>query len=151
MQTFLPLPDLRASAAALDPDRLGNQFYREGLTLLRGKWPNHPASRMWRGHGVWLARYLLACAIELRKRGRAYPAHEDEVLARLEDFRRAGEADPPPWFGLPAFHAAHRSQLLLKRPDWYGRFGWADPPGLPYLWPDGVAAPPKSGKSAARG
>jgi hypothetical protein len=41
----------------------------------------------------------------------------------------------PPWWGDPAFHASHRSNLLRKDPVWYGQFGWAEPPDLPYVWP----------------
>lgn len=57
MQTFLPYADFDESARALDPKRLGNQVYRECLTLIRGGWPNHPASRMWRGYECALACY----------------------------------------------------------------------------------------------
>ena len=57
MQTFLPYPDFAKSARVLDPSRLGNQFYREGLTLLRGKWPNHPASKMWADHAPGSGAY----------------------------------------------------------------------------------------------
>jgi len=72
MQTFLPLPDLGASVHCLDPSRLGNQVYREGMTLIRGGWPNHPASRMWKGYKTALACYLLSGLEELSQRGRYY-------------------------------------------------------------------------------
>ena len=54
MQTFLPYPDDRASAADLDDRRLGKQRV-ETLQILRALtwrtygWQNHPAVRMWRG------------------------------------------------------------------------------------------------------
>lgn len=131
MQTFLPYPDFAQSAQCLDPSRLGNQFYREGLTLLRGKWRNHPASRMWRGYAYHLGLYLLACAAELERRGRHYPKHVAEVRARVE----GQDPTPPTWLGDSAFHAAHRSNLLRKDPVWYGRFGWSEPDNLPYIWP----------------
>ena len=41
----------------------------------------------------------------------------------------------PPWLGTESLHASHRSNLLRKDPDWYGRFGWTEPPDLPYIWP----------------
>lgn len=49
----------------------------------------------------------------------------------------AEEPDPeyPFWFGDPAFHAAHRSNLLRKNPQWYGQFGWTEPNDLEYMWP----------------
>ena len=144
MQTFLPYPDFHHSAHVLDPKRLGNPFYREGLTLLRGKWQNHPASKMWRGHESWLCLYLLACHHELEARGLYYPHHAEEVLATM-----AGLPDQPqpPWLGNEQFHSRHRAVLLYKDPEWYGQFDWQeDPQGkgedgrYPYIWPLGVAA-----------
>lgn len=132
MQTFLAYPDFREAARVLDPSRLGNQFYREGLTLLRGRWPRHPAAKMWAGHAFALGQYLLACHAELAARGRQYPHHVAEVRAIMA---AAPHQRPPAWLGEPAFHAAHRSNLLRKDPDWYGRFGWAEPADLPYIWP----------------
>jgi hypothetical protein len=41
----------------------------------------------------------------------------------------------PPWWGDERLHASHRSNLLRKDPAHYGRFGWAEPPDLPYFWP----------------
>lgn len=136
MQTFLPYANFTESARVLDNKRLGNQFYREGLTLLRGKWANHPASKMWRGHRAVLAAYLLACSNELANRGRLYPKHVKEVMNTLAACS-SDEFELPPWLGDEAFHAAHRSNLLRKDPEWYGQFGWAEPDNLPYIWPKG--------------
>lgn len=136
MQTFLPYPDFAESARCLDDKRLGNQFYREGLTLLRGKWLNHPASKMWRGHRYALALYLLACGLELQRRGRDYPNHLEEVQDAIAHELLAGNVRmSPKWLGDPDFHAAHRSNLLRKDPEWYEQFGWAEPADLPYIWP----------------
>lgn len=132
MQTFLPLPDFRQSMACLDPSRLGNQVYREGLTLLRGGWPNHPACKMWRNHKPALALYLWCGLEELAKRGRHYDHHRAELL---QHFTPGVGVDAPPWLGDPAFHAAHRSNLLRKNPVWYGKFGWTEPHDLEYIWP----------------
>ncbi len=135
MQTFLPYEDFPMCASRLDPTRLGNQFYREGLTLLRGGWPNHPAARMWMGHRWWLACYLDACGRELRVRGFDYPEHLLEV--RKAKTRFAGrEWKRPWWLGDPYLHASHRSNLLRKDPHWYGQWGWTEPDNLPYMWPD---------------
>lgn len=132
MQTFLAYADYAKSAAVLDPSRLGNQFYREGLTILRGGWPNHPVSKMWRGYRYHLCLYLLACFEELRQRGRYYPKHAREVMSVLAESEVTGA---PSWLGDPAFHASHRSNLLRKDPVWYGQFGWTEAPDLPYVWP----------------
>ena len=135
MQTFLPLPDLRASARVLDNSRLGNQCYRETLTLLNGGWRNHPASKMWRGYEGGLCRYGLALVDEMEERGRWRP----EVIDRWRSFYDTSlhglTPDLPPWFGNPAFHASHRSNLLRKDPDWYSQWGWEEGPDLEYIWP----------------
>jgi hypothetical protein len=73
MQTFLPHPDYFESMRCLDKSRLGNQVWREGITLIRGGWPNHPASKMWRGHEYHLGLYLLAGVEALKERGKDYP------------------------------------------------------------------------------
>lgn len=133
MQTFLPLPSYRDSVRVLDPRRLGNQVYREAMTLIRGGWPNHPASKMWRGHRDQLILYALAGIDELRVRGREYPVIEQELQTLLESEVSTKE---PSWLGDDAFHASHRSNLLRKDPVWYGQFGWSEPSDLPYIWPD---------------
>jgi hypothetical protein len=48
----------------------------------------------------------------------------------------------PLWLGDPAVHAGYRSNLLRKDPEHYGRFGWSEPPDLPYVWPVAVARDP---------
>ena len=132
MQTFLPYPSFTESMACLDDSRLGNQVYREGITLLRGGWPNHPASKMWRGYEGALAKYLWAGCLELQKRGRDYSGRDWFELIRTH-----GPDDPldPPWLGDPAFHASHRSNLLRKDSVWYGKYGWTEPHDLEYVWP----------------
>jgi hypothetical protein len=45
-----------------------------------------------------------------------------------------GKIAYPEWFSRKNFHAAHRSHLLHKDPEYYGQFGWQEKPDLPYLW-----------------
>jgi hypothetical protein len=135
VQTFLPYPDFAASAAALDDVRLGKQrveAYQIVRTLLgiTSGWRHHPAVRMWRGHTDALIDYGVAMCAEWTARARA-----DTVHAKLLQHRTATEADLPPWLGTEPLHASHRSNLLRKDPEWYGRFGWIEPPDLPYMWP----------------
>jgi len=40
----------------------------------------------------------------------------------------------PPWLGDEALHRSHRSALLRKDPEYYGRF-FDEPLDLPYVWP----------------
>lgn len=111
---------------------MGNQAYREGKTLLNGGWKNHPASKMWNGYHKALAKYILACFKELSKRGRHYQSHIDEVTKIMDSLPDTGN---PPWLGNEGFHKSHRSNLLKKNPEWYGKFGWTEENNLPYVWP----------------
>lgn len=163
MQTFLPYGDFAASAAVLDPKRLGKQRV-EVLQLLNtflpGRaltgWRLHPARIMWEGHTAALAHFgVVVCdrwislgfadtcrgkilAVSFRLEG---ASSEGEALAvqLAERYVRAMKGEErgflPFWFGDEAFHGAHRSNLLRKDPSWYGRFGWTEPPDLPYVWP----------------
>lgn len=132
MQTFLPLPDYLESMRCLDKSRLGNQVWREGLTLIRGGWKNHPASKMWKGHEFHLGLYLLAGCDILKERGKDYPDVRSKIQIEMEKFENTGA---PRWIGNNDFHASHRSALLRKNPTWYGQFRWTESPDLPYVWP----------------
>ena len=146
MQTFLPFPDLAASAAALDDRRLGKQRV-EALQILNALlvpghgYRHHPAARMWRGWEPALAAYGLAICAEWVSRGRADTCAV-KIAERLgapvpswDELAAAGEV--PAWIGDPDFHAAHRSNLVRKVPAYYRlRFGDV-PDDLPYVWPVG--------------
>lgn len=137
MQTFLPVPDFAECARILDNARLGKQRVEayqiirtlDGVT--RG-WRNHPAVRMWRGHEPALLAYGVAICDEWDRRG--YP---DTVRGKMaEHLREEGHPVPLPlWLGDEALHASHRSNLLRKDPEFYGKYGWGEPPDLPYVWP----------------
>lgn len=137
MQTFLAYADFAKSAAVLDWKRLGNQCYRECKTLLNGGWKNHPASKMWKGYEYALCLYGLALANEMEARA---PRWKPEVVQRWQDYyttesRKYPDTGMPPWLGRADFHAAHRSNLLRKDRDYYGKFGWTEPDNLEYVWP----------------
>jgi hypothetical protein len=140
MQVFLPYPDLEKSVKCLDPKRLGNQVYRECLTLIRGGWKNHPCAKMWKGLEGWLAVYALFGLEELEKRGKSYPHHVKTVQNILEQHSMG--IVPPEWFGDERLHSSHRAALLYKNYEWYSKFGWKESPAipdekgrLPYFWP----------------
>ena len=132
MQTFLPLARLD-SIKYLDTKRLGNQVWREGYTLIQGKWANHPARKMWAGHEFALAEYCLYGLEELARRGRYYNKWVDYFLSCMDHFPDTGL---PWWFGEEKLHSSHRAALLLKDPEWYGQFGWTEEPGMEYWWPN---------------
>jgi hypothetical protein len=130
MQTFLPYPDFERSAQVLDYRRLGKQRVeaRQILNALAGRtkgWINHPAVRMWRGHETALKAYYNTMVEEWIRRGYNNTMTKEKVDPGW---------NPPPWLN-KAFCAAHRSNLLRKDPEFYGRLGWSEPDDLPYLWP----------------
>lgn len=131
MQVFCPYPDFDQSVQCLDNQRLGNQIYRECLTLIRGGWPNHPASKIWANHKRALAAYSLAGLRELARRGRHYPHH-------VATFQRFYDSEPdtgmPDLIGWEPFHISHQSNLLRKNPQHYRKFFLDVPDNLPYVW-----------------
>ncbi len=130
MQTFLPLPDFAQSLLTLDQKRLGNQR-REALTLARGGWRNHPASKMWRGYEYALCYYgLIACRLWVRLGFKDNTTQE--FLKLLKEYPNTGF---PPWVGNNNFHISHQSNLLRKNPDHYRRFFPNVPDDLSYIWP----------------
>lgn len=147
MQTFLPLPSFKESAAVLDNKRLGKQRVECKQILLclglpvgehvpkKAGWRNHPAVRMWAGYEVQLAAYSAVMCREWRRRG-----FRDTLLVQFlaiwhELASGCERICYPPWFGDTDFHASHRSNLLRKDFEHYSQFGWVEPIDLPYLWP----------------
>lgn len=149
MQTFMPYPSVRMTAACLDYRRLGKQRVecKQILQALgvqigpdrpkKSSWARHPATRMWKGHENVLLCYAIAICDEWIARGYRDTLRQqfmDALSARLE----AGEYSPggvPYWLGEDEFHETHRSNLLRKDPEHYGQFGWTEPNDLEYVWP----------------
>ena len=119
MQTFLPYDDFVLSLDCLDYRRLGKQRV-EAMQLLnamkreKGGWINHPATKMWRGYEKALT---------------------DKNTMKIVDVGELNDDDYPPWFGNEKIHASHRSNLLRKNPEFYGKYGWTEPDNLEYIWP----------------
>lgn len=134
MQTFLPVASFVDSAKILDYRRLGKQRVEADQilsTLLIGKsgWSNHPAVKMWRGYEIGLALYRDTMIKEWISRG-----YRNTMPLAL-DYSSKIIVEIPPWVGDPEFHASHRSNLLRKDPQFYGRYGWIESPDAPYVWP----------------
>lgn len=135
MQTFLPYPDFKQSAACLDGKRLGKQRVEclqiaNALLGLSTGWVNHPATKMWRGHVNELVDYAIACCDEWIKRG-----YQDTLRPRFLSWQSESEPVLPSWFGNAAYHDSHKSNLLRKSPIWYSQFNWNVPDDLDYIWP----------------
>jgi len=138
MQTFLPYPDFAQSARVLDRQRLGKQRV-EALQIMKALvtgrgWVNHPATKMWRGFECALTEYQLAICDEWVERGYKDTCALKTLELHLEHCKESEVL--PPWLGDEDFHAAHRSNLLRKAPEWYSQFGWTEPDDLPYIWPE---------------
>jgi len=135
MQVFMPYPDLEQSVRCLDPDRLGNQVYREGLSLLRGGWSNHPASKLWINYKPALAQYCIYGLRELAKRNSSPPTH----LELLHEFKRYTRYPIilPPFIGYTDFHISHQNNLIFKYPEYYAPLFNRRIPRLKpeYIWP----------------
>ncbi|MFI6039480.1 MSMEG_6728 family protein [Streptomyces sp. NPDC051315] len=149
MQTFLPYPGFTASAAALDPRRLGKQRVEalqvlRGLTVVGYGWRHHPAVRMWAGYEEALVRYGLDVCAVWTAAGRAdtcaaslvagFGARGGGAGVRTQE-QLAEDGELPPWLGDPAFHRSHRSALVRKDPAFYAPLFPDVPDDLPYVWP----------------
>ncbi|MGC9666345.1 MSMEG_6728 family protein [Planosporangium sp. 12N6] len=158
MQTFLPYPDFRASAAALDRRRLGKQRV-EALQVLRALlrhgygWKRHPAVRMWAGYEEALVRYGLEVCGVWCAAGRADTCATSILteygrpVRTQEELAAAGEL--PPWLGRADLHESHRSALVRKDPERYRPLFGDVPDDLPYVWPASDREQPSAGTGAA--
>jgi len=138
MQTFMPYTGFIESVRCLDGARLGKQRV-ECLQILnalikseKSRWANHPAVRMWAGHEGLLVIYGIAACKEWIQRG-----YRDNTMPKIADmmYRYDLNTDKPWWIGDQRFHASHRSNLLRKDHEWYGKYGWEESDDLPYFWP----------------
>ena len=137
MQVFMPYHCFIDSVGALDTRRLLNQVVNESYNIIRGKWANHPASKIWIDHRYALAQYCLAGLHELKARGainKESAKHWLMFYGRTAGQQRRNKSLPP-IIGYEPYHASHRSQLLAKAPRFYAGYGWKEEPGaLEYVW-----------------
>lgn len=134
MQTFLPYSDFSKSARCLDYRRLGKQrveayqLYRivSGVRTIGG-WINHPATKMWSGYPEALALYQNVMIDEWIDRG----------YQNTMKYLPINKIIFPWWLGKEDLHASHRSNLLKKDPEFYGRYNWTESRNLNYVWYQG--------------
>jgi hypothetical protein len=133
VQTFLPYPSFAASAACLDKRRALKQVVeaKQIIDVLEGTtqgWKNHPAVKMWAGFVPALTQYYNAFFVHC------------EAVHKI-NFNKLKYKEPPlnvkmpEWLYESRFCASHRSNLLRKKPEYYGQFGWIEPNNLEYWWP----------------
>jgi len=140
MQTFLPYPDFKKSAQCLDYRRLGKQRveakqiidllekHDDGEDISKLPWGNHPAVRMWIGYRDALIIYYNTILLEWIKRG-----YKNTMKTIIPDYNY-NQIEFPEWLGREDFHNAHKSNLLRKDKEFYGKYNWNIPDDLPYLW-----------------
>lgn len=143
MQTFLPFPDLKESAQALDMRRLGKQIEEcsqitSSLLEITDGWRNHPVTQMWRGHELQLVEFGLQCCEEWEARG----YNPRKTKARLEWLLDCAAEDAnmtkPVWFGVTGVHLEYQGLLIWKDPTYYApKFLGAEP-----VRPDEFRYPP---------
>jgi Pyrimidine dimer DNA glycosylase len=154
MQTFTPYADFDESLRTLDLKRLGKQRVEviqivRALTVPGYAWSSHPAVLMWKGYEEALGRYGLTACEVWTERG-----FGDSCAATIAaDLRAAGITEIrsyeelavtdglPPWLFDEKVQLSHRSSLLRKNPEHYGRLFPPDTPrDLDYVWPVRSAA-----------
>lgn len=145
MQTFVPFSSFTASANVLDYRRLGKQRVEckqllsslgyeivDGDLIPTGKiagWNQHPASSMWKGYELCLAEYQRIMIMEWIMRG------YNNTMVYLSADKVNTDYPSPPWLGDDRIHSSHRSNLLRKDHEFYGKFNWTEPHDMPYQWP----------------
>ncbi len=135
MQIFLPYADIEQSALVLDTQRLMKQRVEslQILNTIQGKsegWRSHPAVRMIKDYPAWLCLYSIKICQEARRRGyvdNLLPHFEKEILTYPYIIQ-------PHWLG-SYLHKTHQSNLIRKKPEFYGPKFPNIPDNLPYFWP----------------
>lgn len=129
----MPYQNTYLTAKSLDYRRLGKQRVecKQLLNALLNPnakgWKNHPAARMWRGYELALCDYYNTIVKEWIHRG----YRNNMPLINLDGLT----IKYPPWWGNEDFHRSHRSNLIRKDAEFYGK-QWPDEPAdLPYVWP----------------
>nr|WP_225954940.1 MSMEG_6728 family protein [Kibdelosporangium phytohabitans] len=145
----MPYPGFHATAAVLDPRRLGKQRVEtiqvlRALTVPGYGWRHHPAATMWAGYEEALVRYGMDICQAWCATGRRDTC-QDTLLADLRhatglhhvrtQSELADDGELPPWLGDKAFHDSHRSALVRKDAAHYRPHFPSVPDDLPYVWP----------------
>lgn len=138
MQTFLPYRDFASCAKCLDNKRLFKQVVeaKQIISCLEGtgslRWRNHPAVKMWAENVDALKGYFNACLLEWLFRGgnSSYGFLDKDYRVVWQD-----DVEMPLWFEEERVFAGYRSNLLRKKREWYGKFGWKEEDNLEYFWP----------------
>jgi hypothetical protein len=137
VQTFLPLPNYRATAQCLDYRRLGKQrieakmlleILLEGIDKSKSPWRFHPVVKMWEGSEYSLCMYgMIMCEEWIDRR------YKDTTLQFFQD-THAKLIDQPYQYLSEEIRSSHRSALLKKDYEHYKQMGWKEKPIIDYKW-----------------
>lgn len=131
VQTFLISTDFDQTAQSLDKSRLNKQLLegRQILHALAGRskgWVYHPATKMWRGHELFLHDYLTSIMVECASRGVKVDTNWAAIESVMSEFTKCS---PPDWYTdlvtADRIITSHRAQLFFKNPEHYSDF-WVD-------------------------
>lgn len=137
LQTFLPYSDFKKTAECLDYKRLGKQRVEAKqiiniiMHIKNGKdpsdiaWGNHPVVYLWYDYLPALIEYYNVIVKEWISRG---------YKNNMKLIGCPAIVKYPHWFGRKDFHDAHKSNLLRKDKEFYGKYKWKVPDNLPYVW-----------------
>jgi len=145
MQTFLPYASYAKSAACLDKRRvwkqvlearqilasLGIKVLKKDGTPYKKSHPNHPVYKMWHKNISSLMIYHDFFMNEAKIRG-----INTKPFYFFDNWFELLNENTPDWLDNKAFHNAHKSNLLRKDPEFYGKYNWNLPDNLEYIWPE---------------
>jgi len=129
MQTFLPYPCYKESVKCLDNKRLGKQRV-EALQILKAiyvpdyGWRHHPCVKMWKDYPQELMLYMNVCIDEWVIRGFNNTMSKSKLYSK----------DKPHWLGNEQLHNSHKSNLLRKDAEYYGKYNWKVTNDIEYYW-----------------
>lgn len=138
MQSFSPLYTFEDCAKVLDNKRCFKNALEayQVLRVIRGltpgkAWRNHPVTKMWASNANCYVEYALNFVLEWYGRG-----YKTTLEDKIKSLYVAGETNAKPdWWGREDIHLSHRSNLLRKDKEFYGKLWPNDPDNLPYIWP----------------
>jgi len=143
MQTFLISENPKETAKILDNKRLGKQRV-EAIQIANvlldpstsNAWKNHPAVLMWKGYeGLLIKVYLKEIMLEWINRGFKNEKCQQHYLRLCNVLeKRSIPVIKPVWFCKEIFDS-HKSNLIRKNIEYYGKLWPNMTNNLPYVWP----------------
>lgn len=148
MQTFAPYKNCRESAKCLDKKRAWKQVVEAKQILatngikvpkrdggyMKASYVNHPIHNIWKNHLEALMHYhdvfLEECIFNHGINTTSKFMYE---LGYYEN-KNQNEIEFPKLFGYKPFHDSHKSNLLRKNPEFYGKYNWNVSDDLEYIW-----------------